>query len=524
MPEAKGNAAQQFAGDDGAIRGEEGGLGGDRHLELARTVLGKKAIGAEAGGAQRTDQRLAEAALATIGIKRISRTWPILDTGIDEFLLEAGGEAEAEGGEPGDRAFEKIARAALPGAAVRVLEIAEIEALGGAVVEWDRDMNGAVGTNDEIPGRTERRGHNRAETGHHDVGMGEADAALEAGSAIGEREGFAADQPGPVAIAGEYQIFALHGSDSVAGRRIIGENGGHGEGEGMAAGRSKGVERGRQRGRIPMRILELEKLAAEIPAGAMVAIPPDNSATAAAFARALVRQGARNLRLVGVPVSGYATDLLIGAGCVAEVQSSAVSLDEAGPAPCFTRAVKAGKIRMLDATCPAMHAMLDAAGKGIPFIPIRGILGSDLLRHRPDWRVIENPFQPGDPILLLPALAPDFAVFHAAMADEQGNVWVGRHHELAEMAHAAKRTLVTVERIAPQNLVEDERLAGGVISGVYIEAVAIAEHGAWPSGLLDEYPDDAEHFLEYARLARTEDGFRAYLDRYVLAAAAQAAE
>ncbi len=273
-----------------------------------------------------------------------------------------------------------------------------------------------------------------------------------------------------------------------------------------------------------MRILELDRLAAEIPAAAMVAIPPDNSATCAAFARALVRQGARELRLVGVPVSGYATDLLIGAGCVAEVQSSAVTLDEAGLAPCFTRAVKAGQIRMLDATCPAMHAMLEAAGRGIPFIPIRGILGSDVLRHRPDWRVIDNPFQEGDPILLLPALAPDFAVFHAAAADRQGNVWVGRHHELASMAHAAKRTLVTVERIVEGNLIDDERMAPGVIGSVYIEAVAVAERGAWPGGLLDEYPDDAGHFLEYARLARSEEGFRAYLARYVLRVTAAAAE
>jgi len=273
-----------------------------------------------------------------------------------------------------------------------------------------------------------------------------------------------------------------------------------------------------------MRILELDRLAREIPAGAMVAIPPDNSATCAAFARALIRQGARGLRLVGVPVSGYATDLLIGAGCVEEVQSSAVSLDEAGSAPCFTRAIKAGRIRMLDATCPAMHAMLEAAGKGIPFIPIRGILGSDLLTHRPDWRVIDNPFEKGDPIVILPALAPDFAVFHAAAADREGNVWVGRHRELAAMAHAAQRTFATVERIVEGNLTEDERMAPGVISGVYIEAVAVAERGAWPGGLLDEYPDDAEHFLEYARLARSEEGFHAYLARHVMAPAAAAAE
>ena len=136
-----------------------------------------------------------------------------------------------------------------------------------------------------------------------------------------------------------------------------------------------------------------------------------------------------------------------------------------------------------------MHTMLQAAEKGVPFMPLRGVLGSDLVAHRPDWRVIDNPFaEDGDPILLLPALAPDFAVFHGVMADAEGNVWVGRRRELATMAHAARRVLATVERIVPGNLLEDERLAPGVISGIYVEAVAIAERGAWPIGLLDEYP------------------------------------
>jgi glutaconate CoA-transferase subunit A len=224
----------------------------------------------------------------------------------------------------------------------------------------------------------------------------------------------------------------------------------------------------------------------------------------------------RNLRLLGVPVSGFATDLLIGAGCVAEVQTSAVSLGEAGTAPRFAAAVAAGAIRVLDATCPAIHTMLQAVEKGVPFLPLRGILGSDLLAHRPDWQVIQNPFaaEP-DEIVLLPALAPDFAAFHAVSADRHGNVWVGRRRELATLAHAARRVLVTVERIVDGNLLEDERLAPGTISATYIEAVAVAQRGAWPIALLDEYPADPAHVRDYARAARTEAGFRAYLDQYV---------
>lgn len=263
--------------------------------------------------------------------------------------------------------------------------------------------------------------------------------------------------------------------------------------------------------------LHLDALAALVPDGASVALPPDNSLAPGAFARALVRRGVRNLRLIGVPISGYATDLLIGAGCVASVHTSAVTLGEAGLAPRFTAAVAAGTLEVIDATCPAMHTMLQAAEKGVPFMPLRGVLGSDLVAHRPDWIVHQNPFSSTpDPILLLPALQPDIGVFHAAMADAEGNVWVGRRRELATVAHASRRVLVTVERTVPGNLLDDERLAPGTISATYVEAVAVAERGCWPVALLDEYGVDAAHIALYAKAARTEAGFRDYLNRFVL--------
>ena len=266
-----------------------------------------------------------------------------------------------------------------------------------------------------------------------------------------------------------------------------------------------------------MRSLQLDELAAMVHDGALLALPPDNSLSPSAFARALVRRGVRGLRLLGVPVSGYVTDLLIGAGCVASLQTSAVTLGEAGTAPRFTAAVAAGSIEVIDATCPAIHTMLQAAEKGVPFMPLRGVLGSDLVAHRPDWKVIDNPFAGGgDPILLLPALSPEIAAFHAVCADRDGNVYVGRRRELATLAHAAQTAFVTVERVIDGCLLEDEMMAAGTISATYVGAVAVAPQGAWPIGLLEEYALDAGHFAAYARAARTAEGFRAYLEQHVL--------
>ena len=90
-------------------------------------------------------------------------------------------------------------------------------------------------------------------------------------------------------------------------------------------------------------------------------------------------------------------------------------------------------------------------------MPLRGLIGSDVLKYRDDWKVIDSPFGNSDPIVLLPAIKPDVALLHAPMADRFGNVWIGRQRELATMAHAAEKTIVTVEKIHDGNLLDDPR-------------------------------------------------------------------
>jgi glutaconate CoA-transferase, subunit A len=231
-----------------------------------------------------------------------------------------------------------------------------------------------------------------------------------------------------------------------------------------------------------------------------------------AMTRAIIARGTGDLQLVCVPTGGMQVDMLIGAGLVSAVETSAVSLGEAGGAPRFSAAIKQGAIRMHDATCPAIHAGLMAAQKGIPFMPIRGLIASDVLANRTDWTVINNPMtQDQDPIVLIPAIHVDFAVFHAPLADQFGNVWIGRRRELASMAYAARGALVTVERIVDDNLIEDETLAAGVLPALYVQDVVRAPRGAWPYGLWGEYSPDSAELQRYADVARSRKGFSQYL-------------
>ncbi len=257
------------------------------------------------------------------------------------------------------------------------------------------------------------------------------------------------------------------------------------------------------------------QIAASIPDGALVAIPKTTAGVSMAVTRELVRRGARALHLLGVPTSGLQADILIGAGCVSVIETSAVTLGEFGTGPRFAAAVRAGTVQVLDATCPAIYAALQAGVKGIPFIPLRGLLGSDVLAQRRDWKVIDNPFGQDDPIVLLPAIRPDVALFHAPKADRHGNVYIGRERELMLMAQAARRTVVTVEEIVDEDLMAEDSSAAATIASLYVDEVALAPRGARPLAFLDRYPVDATMLGEYAKAARTDEGFRSFLEGWL---------
>ena len=262
-------------------------------------------------------------------------------------------------------------------------------------------------------------------------------------------------------------------------------------------------------------LCELAELAAAVPDGAKLVVPADNCGVAMAATRELVRRGVRGLHLVCVPISGLQAEILIGAGAIDVIETSAVTLGEFGPAHRFIDALRHRRIRILDSTCPAVHAALQAGQKGLPFIPLRGLIGSDLLASRPDWKVIDNPFQPGDPIAVLPASNPDIALFHAPLADRSGNVYIGRRRELLTMAHASRQTFVTVEAISEHDLFDDPKLAPGVVPAIYVSRIALAKQGAWPIGLPEHYGSDDAAISRYVQSAKTEEGFRRYLDEWL---------
>ncbi len=259
-------------------------------------------------------------------------------------------------------------------------------------------------------------------------------------------------------------------------------------------------------------LMTVEEIAKAVPDGALLGVPADYSGVPMAVTRALIARGARDLRLYCLPLTTLQGDMLIGAGCVAGIETAAVTMGEYGLAPCFSRAIEGGGLAIQDSTCPALHAQLQAVEKGVPFMPLRGLIGSDIEKHRPDWRTIENPFaNAADPVVLLPARPLDVTVFHGAYADAKGNVFIGRQREIATLADASRTVYATVEKVVETDLFASEATAPGALPAFYLSGIAVAEKGAWPLGLTDVYPPDGDELRRYVRAAASPAGFAEYL-------------
>ncbi|MBI4338091.1 MAG: hypothetical protein HY683_09730 [Chloroflexi bacterium] len=159
---------------------------------------------------------------------------------------------------------------------------------------------------------------------------------------------------------------------------------------------------------------------------------------------------------------------------------------------------------------------------GVPFVPVRGLFGTDVLAHRPDFKVVDNPMNPGEPVVVCPPINPDVALFHAALADRFGNVLMAETHDELMMAQASGSVIVTAEQVVDGPLSHRDG-DGTFIPGIYVNAVVPLPHGAHPTGVPGHYHPDMAHVGEYATAAKQEATFAQYLARYVYGTADEAA-
>jgi glutaconate CoA-transferase subunit A len=159
--------------------------------------------------------------------------------------------------------------------------------------------------------------------------------------------------------------------------------------------------------------------------------------------------------------------------------------------------------------------MIQAGSMGIPFLGVRGLLHSDILKHRPDLLVQNNPFNPGESVVVAQSIRPDVAVFHALKADHSGNAITPRYRDDLMMARAARRVVITAEEIVEGQLTRRDAEDDTFLPAIDVDVVAHATLGAHPCGFGALYEPEEAHWREYLEAAKSDVTFRAYLERYV---------
>ncbi len=243
-----------------------------------------------------------------------------------------------------------------------------------------------------------------------------------------------------------------------------------------------------------------------------------------AAAHEMIRQGRRDLTLIG-PISDILFDQMIGAGCVARVTAAWAGNVSEGLGHNYRRAAERGQprpIEILDHSNYSIALALQAAALGVPYIPMRSLLGSDIARDHPGIRPAPSPID-GSPTLLVHAVQPDVAIIHVQRADALGraHVWGGLG-VCEEAALAAKGVIYVAEEIVPEEIIlsDPNRVLAPSFKTL---AVVHAPGGAHPSPVQGYYNRDHAFFAEYHAQSRTPEGFAAWLDAWVMSVPDRAA-
>jgi glutaconate CoA-transferase subunit A len=230
----------------------------------------------------------------------------------------------------------------------------------------------------------------------------------------------------------------------------------------------------------------------------------------------LIRQERRELTLVG-PISDVAFDQLVAAGCARRVVAAWVGNVQHGSGYGFRRAVEQGIPRPLEVEDHSNFTIalaLEAAAMGVPYLPTRTLLGSDVLARSAGLRTARCPFT-GAPLVLVPALAPDVAILHVQRADPEGNchAW-GALGVSAAAARASRRVVVVCEELVESSVIRSDPNRT-LVPGFLVSAVVHLPWGAHPSPVQGFYNRDHAAYRDYHERSATHDGARGWLRDWV---------
>lgn len=285
----------------------------------------------------------------------------------------------------------------------------------------------------------------------------------------------------------------------------------------MTPGYTELCRRTKERDRsLREKVMSLEEAAALVPDGAAVGIGGSTlSRTPIAMIWALIRAGRKDL-LCARGISSSEGELLFASGTSRHLLTSWFSQGIVwGVSRIMRLYTETGRARFEEWSHMAVGLRFRAGAMGVPFLPMRSMLGSDVIAQLPDTRLIDCPFT-GDKLVLVPALNPDFALIHVQRCDPYGNAQIdGLPFMDVDLAMAANRVILTTERIVSNDQIRrapDQTK----IPFMAVDAVVEAPFGSAPHECYGLYEPLFDHLDAYAAQIRQdpEEGIRAYLERY----------
>jgi glutaconate CoA-transferase subunit A len=226
----------------------------------------------------------------------------------------------------------------------------------------------------------------------------------------------------------------------------------------------------------------------------------------------IVRQGKKDLRVAGQGV--FELDMLLAAGLIKALDHTYIGLEVYGISNCLRREVESGRLETcVEWSNAGIAWRFKAAAMGVPFIPVRSMLGTDTLKYSAA-KVVECPFT-GDPIALLPALILDVGLIHVHRADKYGNAQIDGISGFAfELARASKRLLISAEKIVDTEVIraQPDRT---IIPYYLVDAVIEAPFGSHPGEMCYVYERDEPHIKDWVQASKTPETAQTYLDKYI---------
>ncbi len=228
--------------------------------------------------------------------------------------------------------------------------------------------------------------------------------------------------------------------------------------------------------------------------------------------RELIRQGYKDLRVAGQGVTEL--DILLATRRVKTLDITYIGNEVYGISANLRREVESGRVeKVVEWSNGGITWRFKAAAMGVPFIPVRSMLGSDTLKYSAA-KVVECPFT-GEKVALLPALILDVGFIHVHRADKYGNCQIDGIAGFApEMARASKRLVISAEEIVSTDVIRahPDRT---VIPYYLVDAVVHAPYASHPGEMCYVHRRDEEMIREWVEEMKTPEGAQAYLQKYV---------